>query len=344
MISGHGNNIYQYDSEKITADFSSNIAYNNHSSKILNFLAGNLDCFCNYPDPMAERLTAQVADRVGANPDQVIITNGSAEAFYLVAHMLSASTEDNVACRTLITTPSFAEYEDSCQLYKHEISYIDLENFDSIDLTNFDSLWLASPNNPDGYRVSLCKIFKTARENEKCKIILDRAYNNLSSQAEYCRELPENVILIESFTKFYGVPGLRLGYIVASAEIIAQVNRMRPPWSVNSLSLVAGEYIISHQDELKINCDELIGESQYLQESIANIGGFNVTPSQCNFFLVEITSGKSAEELYTYLLENYGILIRNASNFRGLTPRHFRIAALERGKNNKLIEALQQWR
>ncbi len=343
MINGHGNNIYQFQDHDIEADFSSNIAFNNHSDEILAHLGSSLSSLCNYPDPMASDLAAQVATANGVTTNEVLITNGSAEAFYLVAHYLASSKSER-ACRTAITTPSFAEYEDSCNLYRHEISYLNLCEFNTFSIQELDSLWLGSPNNPDGYRVSLSDIFALASTNRECKIVLDRAYNELSTEVEEWGELAENVIIIESFTKLYGIPGLRLGYILAPAEVIKTLNTMRPPWSVNALSIEAGEYILSHADELHPDCETLIGESKYLQQAISQIEGFEVTPSACNFFLVRILGDQSAAELSQYLIHKHKLLIRDCANFRGLTASHFRVAAQQRGLNDKLISALQQWR
>lgn len=157
-------------------------------------------------------------------------------------------------------------------------------------------------------------------------------------------ELRPNIIIVDSFTKSYGIPGIRLGYVIASAEIIDQLAAIRPPWSVNSLSLKAGEYILERHNELQPNIMELVTESRYLQDKIAKISGFRVTPSDCNFFLVEICNSTSqVSELKKFLIDKHGILIRDASNFVGLTNSHFRIAAQERKDVVKLINALKEW-
>lgn len=338
MISGHGNNIYSLGGQSVEVDFSSNVAFNNHSHRLLEYLKDKMDSLCNYPDPMATKLTTMVAQYHGVSSDEVLVTNGSAEAFYLLAHMMGEGSH------TAIATPSFAEYEDSCRLYNHDISFVDFDEVVDLPIEEFDSLWLASPNNPDGRRISMADIEALASRSRGCRIVVDRVYNELSSDVETICEIPDNVILVESFTKLYGIPGLRLGYLVASAEVVARLCVMRPPWSVNALSQVAGEYIMRHREQLSPDREELIGESLYLQEQIAKIEGFKVTPSNCNFFLVEILIERSAQELYAYLLREHGLLIRDASNFRGLTDRHFRIAAHERRNNDKLIEALRQWR
>ncbi len=339
MIVGHGNNIHQFGESKIEADFSSNIAFNNHSAQINQHLCERISSIENYPDPEARELTQMIADELSLSAENILVTNGSAEAFYLIAHLLSRRGLMGSA----ITTPSFSEYEDSCALYNHKISYIPLNKLLTSDLSEYSSLWLGSPNNPDGYRVTVAQINELAQSYPSCYFIVDRAYNELSIDMESDEESPKNMIIINSFTKSYGIPGLRLGYLIASPEIIAELSTMRPPWSVNALSLIAGEYIVSNREMLQPSIEELIEESCYLQEQIAKIDGFVVTRSKCNFFLAEITTGKTANELQEYLIK-YGILIRNASNFVGLTPHHIRIAAQNREQNIKLIEALKKWK
>ncbi|MFI3259212.1 MAG: aminotransferase class I/II-fold pyridoxal phosphate-dependent enzyme [Rikenellaceae bacterium] len=349
MIEGHGNNIYQYQRGAVEADFSSNVAFNNHSDKILSHLKERLCAIKNYPDPSATKLRTLIANDLGIEAKNILITNGSAEAFYLVAHLLSieCNKESNNRCHSAITTPSFSEYEDSCRSHNHQLSFVALQEILSTPLDDFDSLWLASPNNPDGYSVRMEDVAHLATKYPKCRIILDRAYNALSSDSEPLdgELIDHKAIIIESFTKLYGVPGIRLGYVVADATTIEKLASIRPPWSVNALSLIAGEYIMEHSEELQPSQEELIEESCYLQDQISQIEGFTVKKSTTNFFIVEITREEgSAKELQQYLLQEHHLLIRDASNFRGLTPRHFRVAAHNREANNRLIEALKRWR
>lgn len=340
MITGHGNNIYQFGESQIEVDFSSNIAFNNHSTEIYEHLRERIETIGNYPDPEAIRLTEMVAKYHSLPTDQVIITNGSAEAFYLIAHLFSRRG----LIKTAITTPSFSEYEDSCTLYGHKVSYIPLNELFTADLSDYTSVWLGSPNNPDGYRITVKEMTELAKKYPTCYFVVDRAYNELSNDEEQDKEIPHNAIITNSFTKAYAIPGLRLGYIVADSDIISELLTMRPPWSVNSLSLIAGEYIMEHHSELQPSTEELIGESIYLQDEISKIDGFEVTKSNCNFFLIKILGDETADNLQEYLVKNHKLLIRNASNFRGLTNQHIRLAAQHRTENNKLIEALKKWR
>jgi len=143
MIQGHGNNLQEYEG-LIHTDFSSNIAFNHQAETICQHLAGRLSVIQNYPDSQALRLTAKLAAHHGVQPNQILVTNGSAELFYLLAHLLKGA-------RTLICTPAFAEYEDACQLYQHQLDFAPLHAFGSQTYEQYQSVWLATPNNPDGY-------------------------------------------------------------------------------------------------------------------------------------------------------------------------------------------------
>ncbi len=351
MINGHGNNIYQYDRKKIKIDFSSNVAYNNKSDLILEYLKNELDCIKNYPDPNATKLTQQIATHYHAKEENILVTNGSAEAFYILAHWLATQTSSAKKCKSLVFTPSFAEYEDSCALFSHELEYKNLLDFSHLDYTSFDSVWLCSPNNPDGYRVKAEEIKQKCQDYPLSYFLLDRAYNELSSNREYEDGIAQNLICIHSLTKSFGIPGLRLGFILAHENIINKINTMRAPWTVNALAIKAGEYIMQNYEKLLLNQEQLIEESLFLQEEIKKIPLFEVEASSCNFFLCKISehhnkaekNNKDVKNLSKYLREEHGILIRDASNFRSLDERYFRLAAQKREDNIILLDALKKW-
>ncbi len=297
----------------------------------------------DYPDPEAKELTQSLAQHLSLSEQQIIITNGSAEAFYLIAHSLSRRSGG--VCRTAITVPSFAEYEDRCRIYGHEIDYITFDELRQGDqLSGYDSLWLGLPNNPDGERVEYCDIVALAERYPTCCFVVDRAYNSLSKEVEREWRLLDNIIIVDSFTKSYGIPGLRLGYLIAAEEVISRLGAIRLPWSVNSLSQLAGLYILDNYETLQPDREELVGESKYLQAEISKIDGFRVIPSDCNFFLIEITSHGESHELQRYLVDNHHILVRDCSNFRTLSSKYIRIAAQRREACDKLITALKLWR
>lgn len=342
MIDGHGNDRYNY-GDRITIDFSSNIAFNNNANAIIEMLRDNLCAIKNYPDPRAKLLVEKIAQRHSVKNNEILVANGSADAFYIIAHLIA--TDKQNAINSLILTPAFAEYEDSCRAHNHSLHFSDINEWQTIDYSQYDSVWIGTPNNPDGYRIRMEEITTLAAKYPNCLFVIDRAYNDLSASHETERvgEVSANIILSYSLTKGFGIPGIRLGYVVASSSRINRMNALMPPWSVNALAQVVGCYALDNCESLMMNRSELLAESEYLQQKVASINGFQVSPSDCNFFLCQLQNGRTAAELRQYLIDNYGILIRNASNFRGLTEKHFRLAAQSRADNDKLINALTEW-
>ncbi|OJV22192.1 MAG: hypothetical protein BGO30_10785 [Bacteroidetes bacterium 41-46] len=335
MIKGHGNDIYN-SRYSVQLDFSSNIAFNCKNEEIFEHLKENINNISNYPDPEASELRKIIASHHNTSVKSILITNGSAEAFYIVAHYTANA-------HSAIQTPSFAEYRDACILHNHKITHISTHQITKANLSNFRTIWIGNPNNPDGSIIPTDIIITLCKENPKSLIVMDEAYIHLCKTEQVAKSpnvIPKNLIIIRSLTKAFAIPGLRLGYIVASPDIISKIRQMRPPWSVNSIALIAGKYIMDRYEKLLPDINQLCSESQALQEAISKISGFEVTTSDCNFFLIKSTR-IDARLLKSILLKKYGILIRNASNFKGLTKYHFRVATQSREENNRLIKALQ---
>lgn len=333
MQTGHGNDIYDY--ADIRCDFSSNIPYRNASETIADYLKNCMDTIRNYPDPNSRKLTSQLANFHAVSPDNILVTNGSAEAFYLLAHLFQHR-------KSIIPYPAFSEYEDACRTYRHEISFLPIGSLQDTPHFEVDMAWFGVPNNPDGTIVSNDTISRFCSENRHTYFVVDTAYDELCPRNESVKELQgrfKNLIIVHSLTKTFGIPGLRLGYIVADRQIIDDIRSLRPPWSVNALALEAGSFILENRNRLLPDAASLCAESARLQQEINALPQFEVTASPSNFFLVKMTEGTAAE-LKQFLIDKSGLLIRDAANFRGLTPQHFRISVQDEVWNHQLIKAL----
>lgn len=335
MINGHGNNLHDF-ANKIEIDFSSNIAFNHRAELIQNHLKDALHLITNYPDPNAKELTRLVAAHHDVSTSHVLITNGSAEAFYLIAHLFQGGS-------TAICIPAFAEYEDACKLYNHRLHFHPVSDFTLETFPAYNTVWLGNPNNPDGTYLSRSVIEDHCQNSPHTHFVVDEAYahlcNPLSSSSQGHQH--KNLITVHSLTKAFAIPGLRLGYIIAHPSLIARLTEMRPPWSVNALALEAGLFILNHYNDIHPDIDKLQTESVFLQNELSQIKGIRVVRSSCNFFLCEMEFLPAAY-CKRILAEQYGILIRDASNFRGLDESFFRIAAQSRDENIKLIKALRE--
>lgn len=325
MINGHGDDAYKF--EGIKSDFSSNICPHTSHQELMAFLASNSDILDHYPEPEASSLEKMIAERHDLRADQVIVTSGATEAIYLIAQTFRQ--------KAVVPQPTFSEYGDACQLFPRQA---DIVLLDSGKKMSGKMLWLCNPNNPTGEVYDQLYIDRMMAEYEM--VVIDQSYENYTQahvmNPRWGARTPYSV-QIHSMTKNYGVPGLRLGYITAHESLTNRIRNYIRPWSVSSLAIEAGKYLLQHDELL---CKPDFGEAQRLADMLREICGIFVQPSQTNFMLCRILN-RSAAELKDYLIREHGMLIRDASNFQGLTPDHFRIAAQLPEENDALVEAIK---
>lgn len=315
MIEGHGDDTYRYADIKI--DFSSNICVHDSHQALMAHLANRPELISHYPEPEAWSLEAMIAERLNIRPEQVVVTNGATEAIYLIAQ--------SFGMRPDIPSPTFSEYEDACNM------------FNAQRFERGRCCWLCNPNNPTGEVYDQRYIDRMMAEYNL--VVLDHSYEDYTDKhvmsARWGCQLPSSV-QIHSMTKTYGVPGLRLGYITGHESLTRQIRRHMHPWSVSSLAIEAGKFLLGH-DELI--CKPDLNEARRLQDLMQQSGDIIVTPSDTNFFLCKMLHYRAAE-LKDYLAKEHHMLIRDASNFKGLTPNHFRVASQKREENDALVNAI----
>lgn len=338
MISGHGDDSFRL-KIPILADFSSNVWFGGTPPELISHLQQNLHLIGNYPEPDAAELCSKMAVLHDVNPEQVLAFNGSVEAFYTIA---LAFRKANSA----ILIPAFAEYEDACRVHNHQIRFFtSVKSLNDADI-EVDLCWIGNPNNPDGHIFQFAEIEEFLNRNPKTILVIDEAYAGFIPGFQSVIELTtkfENLIVVRSVTKCCAIPGLRLGYVVASPNMAERLREFQQPWSVNVLAQEAGKFLI---EDLKAHMPDAVVVQQLskkLQQSVGQLEGFRVINSEAPYFLIEMQSG-TATELKEFLVQEHGILIRDASNFRGLNERFFRVCAQNNSDNQLLIEGLKNFK
>lgn len=311
MLTGHGDDIFKYPDIRI--NFSSNICMHADHSLLKAHLMERFGVIANYPEPEAWTLEHAIAQKLCISDDCVVVTNGATEAIYLVAQ-----TYAHLPYRIL--HPTFSEYEDACRMY-------------GLREGRGGLVWACSPNNPDG------TVQQVSRTEDVELLVIDHAYEHytrrrLLSPADAVGD--GRIILLHSLTKTYAVPGLRLGYITAAPDIICRLRQHLRPWSVNALAIEAGLFLLEH-DELMVRPD--LEEASRLNRCLNQIDGITALPTETNFMLCRI-EGHTAAELKDRLAREHGMLIRDASNFRGLDNHYFRVAAQLPEENDELVKAM----
>jgi threonine-phosphate decarboxylase len=337
MIYGHGNERYNLTST-IKADFSSNVWYKGALEEIISVLSNNITCIADYPEPDAYSLKNKIATYYNLKEENIIATNGATEALYLIAQAFTGK-------RSVIMCPSFSEYTDACQIHQHQITC--LSNTSGWQSIRFENrvVWFANPNNPDGKTITSDEIALMLKNNPSSVFVLDEAYIELCHGIETAIPLLakySNLIIVRSFTKAFSIPGLRLGYIISSEKITEKIKSFLMPWNINSLANQVGVYIMEHYDRLLPDKEIIRKESIELQKELGKIKKLKVFPSGCNFFMVQSLLGP-ARELKKFLVEEYGILIRDASNFKDLDQSFFRVAVQKPDMNRLLVKGIKYW-
>lgn len=338
----HGGDIYQAERKhkKGIIDFSANINPLGLTSQVKKAILNNLDRVLHYPDPEAWVITQKIAQHWGIGRENILIGNGSVELIYLITFTYRPKL-------ILIPAPTFSEYERAGRTVGSQLRFLELDEEHEFkpDLTEIgeaDLLFLCNPNNPTGNLV-----LKNQEINNLPGrlLVVDEAFMDFLPDEERHTlirraQKDKKIIVLRTFTKFYALPGLRIGYLVAHKETVERLKRYQAPWSVNSLAQLAGEYLLDDREYHRRTLQLIDKERFYLFNKISKIKGLRPYPSVTNFLLIKIenfklTSGSLAKELL-----KKGILIRDCSNFRNLNNKHIRIAVRSRKENKKLIGIL----
>ncbi|MDR3717067.1 MAG: pyridoxal phosphate-dependent class II aminotransferase [Puia sp.] len=334
MLYGHGDNGYQYRHE-IIADFSTNVWHGGDPPGLKEHLFRHWKQINKYPEVVAESLTKKAAAHHALEPENILITNGATESIYLAAQAYRHKTSG-------IIIPSFAEYEDACSMHGHLIHFLDHVPVAEELLQKLDLLWIGNPNNPTG---ETYEGLQTLIGNHSgITFVVDEAFIDFAfpptSVISWVTRLP-NLIVLRSLTKTFSIPGLRLGYAVACKDLIKKLRALKLPWSVNALALEAGNFIFDRYSVIQPPLKRLLQDKEDFVRQLQQTT-IKTRPGHTHFFLCETPHG-SAAELQQYLLDASRILIRDASNFRGLGENHFRLATRSPVHNQLLVNALKQW-
>lgn len=335
MINGHGDDIFNFGG-KIKSNFSSNIPRRDLSA-LKAHLSAHLDDIGSYPEPDAGSLCRELAAKMHIAPENICVTNGATEAIYLIAQAYQGAESS-------ILIPTFREYEDACSLHNHRLHFIRI--LQEADMPSGSGLlWLCNPNNPTGEIHAIETLRNLLVRHPQVLFVMDQSYAGFTGKELFSSEEVlkyPNLMLIHSMTKDYSIPGLRLGYVMANNELIERVAAFRMPWSVNQLAIEAGKFLLSHISDSTLETESYLKETELFISEIEKLGFIQVFPTETNFFLCRLSQPLVAE-LKIFLAETSGILIRDASNFRGLDNHYFRLATQSQEENQLLIKALKKW-
>ena len=294
-----------------------------------------------YPDPFQTALKMELSIIKGLQTNQIFIGNGSDEAIDLMFRAFCEPDKD----KSYIFPPTYGMYEVSAKINNIETVKINLKpDFQLPDKSDFiekiDSaglLFICSPNNPTGNTYSLKSIKEMASAFSGI-VIVDEAYIDFSSSMSAISLLNEtpNLVVLNTLSKAYGLAGLRLGMAFASKEIIAIINKIKPPYNINSLSQIEGLKALKNNEVFLEQINLLKLERDLLVEALSTIPSVRkIYPSEANFILVEFDQ---SDKIFT-LLRSQGIIIRNRTRD---VKNCLRITVGTPQENRILIKAIKE--
>lgn len=333
-------------------DFSSSINPLGPSPLALKAITDDFPNLPLYPDSNSINLRKAIAKHFGnISEDNIIIGNGSTELIYLFGEVFL--DKGDVA---LVAAPSFGEY--ACAIIKNggKAKYINVNQDFQIDsktfcreIQNAKAIFLCNPNNPTSMLIpdeTLREIVKTAFDREVL-VFLDEDFIEFVQDAKHhslvdsLEEYP-NVFVLRTFTKFYGLTGLRVGYGIADKKTIDVFSRAKMPWNVNSLAQAAAIASLTDNEHSRRTLEVVKVEKEFLTSELTRIKGFKVFPADTNFIFVDVRgSGFSAAQLRERMITQ-GILLRDCGSFAGLDGYYVRIAVRMHNDNKKLLNALKK--
>lgn len=332
-------------------DFSASINPLGPSKRALLTAARALPLACHYPDSTCHDLVTALASRWKLDPAHVVIGNGSSELIHLVPRALSIR-------HALILGPTFSEYERAVTNAGGRVTYLHATRTDGYQIpvrqalkalrTNrswVDVLFLCNPNSPTGQVASAADVLDLVdmAARRKAWVLVDETFVDYCEAHSVLAAVGRNprLLVLRSFTKFYALPGLRIGYLAGSPKAVARIRRLQAPWSVNTLAQTAAQAALEDRRHAQRSLAFMHRERARLTKALRAVPGLHVFPSAANFLLVELPPSMPAAHV-TQTLREQSLLIRDCSTIPGLDGRTIRIAVRTTAENRRLVTALHQ--
>lgn len=303
-----------------------------------------------YPDPYGEALKADLAKAHGMNSDEVLLGNGSTQLIYLLCAAVRP-------LKALVVGPAFSEYANALTFFGARIRNVFLSAADGFEFRaadvivawekGCDTAFLATPNSVTGRlipKTAIEHLAELARKKRKL-LVVDEAFMDFVEEESMKSRVRDNpyLIVLRSLTKFYSLPGLRIGYLLGERERIAQLASRQEPWSVNAPALHIARACLADCGFAMKTARWLGREQKFLSARLGAIEGLRVFGAHANFLLARIDrKGADAVQLQKFLWRNR-MLIRACGSFPGLDDRYFRVAVRRRRDNLNLIGAIEEW-
>lgn len=353
MVKGHGGNIYELSQTlgckpSDIIDMSSNVNPLGPPEGVFDCLRDNLDKVMMLPEVDAAHMIDAFAAHYNLDAPHVIAGNGTTQFIYAIPLILKAK-------HALILAPVYADYADACRIHGVSIDYLVAEaeqlfQFDPHRLEQAvqaaDTVFICNPCNPTGVLLPGDYLYDLCRSFPRTRFVIDESYLPFVTNAKEhslltCRL--ENVLVLNSMSKIFRIPGLRIGFLIAEPAIIDAFKTYHQPWSVNSLAQLTVTYVMRHpalvDRFISTTLEFLETQRKMFYDTFESVPALTLFPSQTSFVLGKLEREFTAEKICQTLARGR-VLIRNCSNFYGLNEQFIRISLKDDATNRVAAEML----
>ncbi len=316
--------------------------------KVREAIRDEIDRVNRYPDPFSRELKEKLSEYVGLPAGNISVGNGASEVLDTICKVFL-----NPLDRVVIPVPTYSMFIFLSMLRDASLEFVaakekgpepefEVETGDVIEaMGDARLLFLCSPNNPTGKVIKRKNIIKII-ENTDAAVVVDEAYYEFSRETIADRiETYDNLIVVRSMSKFFGLAGLRLGYALARPETIKSLEKARLPFNVNRIAQRAAIEALGERDWFKKMAEKIEEQKEIVMKEINGIKGFEALPSKTNFLLVRLPYKTRVRDLVENLLEK-GVIVRDVTGAHGLKHDYVRITIGKREENMRLISALRE--
>jgi threonine-phosphate decarboxylase len=297
-----------------------------------------------YPDPECMELKKSLSRYLRVDPEWISIGNGAIEIIYWFAHAFAKG-------RVVIPAPTFCEYELASHKAGAKVTFVPLRNFE-LDVDEIiekargaSAVFLCNPNNPTGMLATkeIRRIVESI--DSSTKILLDECFIELVDDPDAnsivsAIEEFDNLVILRSLTKSFGLAGLRVGYSVCNPALVEKISTNRIPWNVNGLAQAAGIAALADKKHLPRARAIVKKERKFLHDNISKLKSFKPLKSDANYFLVHL-QGRNSTQFRDALLKKTGVLVRDCSTFTGMGSQYVRAAIKSHREDLQLLKALE---
>lgn len=335
--------------EDITS-FSANVNPLGISPKMKEHLKHHIDCITTYPDREYTSLRQSIGRYVNTDYSHILVGNGATELISLFINFHKPK-------KAILLAPTYSEYQreiersgGNCSFYflKEEQNFsLNIEHFKQCLDHTVDLVIICNPNNPTSTALTTNQMEEIVKHCEQHQIfvLVDETYIEFTDEMLYS-SVPlvnqyHNLVILRGISKFFGSPGLRLGYaICGNQKLLSYVKKEQNPWTINSLASLAGEVMFSDKEFQQQTKQYIKDQRLSICHQLSSIPSLSFIPPVANFVLCNITDKKiTANELFEICIQK-GLMIRDCATFEGLSPYFFRFCFMEQEKNNQLLQII----